>query len=316
MLLLLLTLGLCAQRGFWEALKHRVAPQHWKSAWGRLAFLLLLTSTSLAQAFPPRPPRSTGQKTYELSFSTRSDLSNGEVLQGATLSGIRFIFTSPTGSASTSDIAGVAQVCFWRDEIFVTCGHNSQPMTAGAFYFRLAKGAGEKIAILAGTPTRSAALGTHSITQEVMTPDGAFETDTATFTVRDTGKHDLDNLERPGPPQIMGLERPGAKLVDVAFSPSDGKTTEDFLRDLDSNDPHFMAIITDQMTYSVYRMNGACGSATWSPTRIASGIAAMSYNDDSIVGGKTYCYAVTAMDSITALESDYSNKVTAVIPSP
>ncbi len=64
--------------------------------------------------------------------------------------------------------------------------------------------------------------------------------------------------------------------------------------------------------YGVYRGSGAC-SAGMAMTKIATGVAALTYTDSSIASG-TYCYAVTAT-APGAGESAQSNQVPATIPS-
>jgi fibronectin type 3 domain-containing protein len=64
--------------------------------------------------------------------------------------------------------------------------------------------------------------------------------------------------------------------------------------------------------YNIYR-----GTVSGGPyTRINSAVDAAPYDTDStVVGGQTYYYVVTAVDSSGA-ESAYSNQTQAVIPSP
>jgi hypothetical protein len=225
------------------------------------------------------PPRLTvpSKKIYSLSFTASSDLSGGEVLQGAVLSGIRYVFTSLAGSAGTFNIPGVSKVCFWLDRVFIACAYRSNaetatifpPGTEAAFLFRGAKSA--------SWDTTKISPGTHQIVQKVTTGGGITETDTASFTVSNRAK--------------------------------------DFLGDLERHGTELMTLSSDPVVFNVYRMNGACGG-TWSPTRIASGLPETqpSYTDTTVAAGQTYCYAVTEVDKITAQESLYSPKVTAVIP--
>lgn len=72
---------------------------------------------------------------------------------------------------------------------------------------------------------------------------------------------------------------------------------------------------TNAVTYNVYRATGACGGTFGAAsTRLASGLAAAAYTDTTVASGTTYCYAVTQIDSVTALPSPLSSLVPAVIP--
>lgn len=70
---------------------------------------------------------------------------------------------------------------------------------------------------------------------------------------------------------------------------------------------------TNGVTYNVYRQTGACGSS-FSGNRIASGLGGTSYTDSTVLSGTSYCFAVTQVDSVNALQSVNSNLVTATIP--
>jgi hypothetical protein len=64
------------------------------------------------------------------------------------------------------------------------------------------------------------------------------------------------------------------------------------------------------VTYSVYRATVAGGPYT----RIASGLAGLTFTDSSVAAGTTYFYVVTATNA--AGESGNSNEATAIIPTP
>lgn len=71
------------------------------------------------------------------------------------------------------------------------------------------------------------------------------------------------------------------------------------------------ASVTPGVAYNVYRSTtpGACGT-----TKVGSGIAAVTFNDTTVVNGATYNYAISAQNA--GGESACSNEVQAVIPSP
>ncbi len=78
--------------------------------------------------------------------------------------------------------------------------------------------------------------------------------------------------------------------------------------------------------------NGESSRYEWQTTRVRAGLEPLpsgsgyarlnsvltpgsNYVDFAVVSGQTYYYVVTAVDT-TGLESEYSNQVTAVIPTP
>jgi hypothetical protein len=70
---------------------------------------------------------------------------------------------------------------------------------------------------------------------------------------------------------------------------------------------------TNPVTYTVFRAAGACsGSSAFAS--IYSGVATTSKTDSPVTSGASYCYAVKAIDSVTAVPSTFSNSVTAVVP--
>lgn len=67
---------------------------------------------------------------------------------------------------------------------------------------------------------------------------------------------------------------------------------------------------TNPITYSIYRATVNGGPYT----RIAASINPTNYIDTAVTSGTTYYYVVAAVDQVTALQSGFSNQVTAVIP--
>jgi fibronectin type 3 domain-containing protein len=64
--------------------------------------------------------------------------------------------------------------------------------------------------------------------------------------------------------------------------------------------------------YNVYRAGQSGGPYTLLNSALVSGTT---YTDPTVQPGQTYYYVATAMDSAN-LESQYSNQVKAVVPSP
>ena len=60
------------------------------------------------------------------------------------------------------------------------------------------------------------------------------------------------------------------------------------------------------VTYRVYRANGACPQPPASFVQIAAGITGTTYDDNTVSGGSTYAYVVTAID-VNGIESGFSN---------
>jgi hypothetical protein len=84
----------------------------------------------------------------------------------------------------------------------------------------------------------------------------------------------------------------------------------------DTYDPHavtltWVASTTPNVTYSVYRSEAAGGPYSV----IKAGVKILSFFDPNVVAGRTYYYAVTAVDP-SGTASVYSNQATATIPTP
>jgi fibronectin type 3 domain-containing protein len=68
---------------------------------------------------------------------------------------------------------------------------------------------------------------------------------------------------------------------------------------------------TDIVGYNVYRSTVSGSSYT---KLTSSTVSTESYTDETVVGGTTYYYVVTAVNS-SSVESAYSSQVTATVPS-
>jgi hypothetical protein len=69
-----------------------------------------------------------------------------------------------------------------------------------------------------------------------------------------------------------------------------------------------------QTTYNVYRLSVACPtSPAFAKPALVTGLAVLTDIDTAVTSG-SYCYAVTAV--VNAVESGYSNAVTANVPFP
>ena len=119
-----------------------------------------------------------GTATYALSVSTQSNRSGGIALNGATLSGNAYVFTSLASQLTNFNPTGITQVCFWLDNVSMS-GAATHCESAVPYDY-----AGS-VSTATANPWNTAAVsnGTHSITQLVTLSAGGSETDTATFTV-------------------------------------------------------------------------------------------------------------------------------------
>ncbi|MGB9405461.1 MAG: IPT/TIG domain-containing protein [Candidatus Acidiferrales bacterium] len=118
---------------------------------------------------------------YALSFSISSDRDYAIGLQGATLQGYAYVFTSLASQLTNFNPTGIMQVSYWLDNSAMT-GAPIHTGSAVPYDF-----AGE-VTILStvvanGWNTNTIADGTHTITQLVSESDGTSEADTATFTI-------------------------------------------------------------------------------------------------------------------------------------
>jgi hypothetical protein len=117
--------------------------------------------------------------TYALSVSSNSNRSGGTALNGATLTGTEYIFTSMASSLTNYNPTGITRVCYWLDNTAMSGGAmHCEGIVPYDF-------AGTASNIAYGNPwsTTTLANGTHTITQVVTKTSGAMETDTASFKI-------------------------------------------------------------------------------------------------------------------------------------
>src|SRR6266542_1351508 len=137
-------------------------------------FAVLLLSIGLAQA-------TAHAATYALSVSSSSSRSGAIALQGATLSGNAYIFTSLASQLTNFNPSGIAGVCFWLDNTAMsgTANHCES-------YLPYDFGSTGDTSNSTANPwnTTSIGNGTHTMTQKVTLSAGGSEVDTASFTVQ------------------------------------------------------------------------------------------------------------------------------------
>lgn len=121
---------------------------------------------------PPPPPTSGG---YALSLSANSARTGAVNLNGSTVKGIVFIFTSSAAALNNSNPAGVASVCYWLD-VSTTA---AATWCEGGAAWDFMGGA----ALANGWASTSVPNGAHALTQRVVPIVGTPEIDTASFTV-------------------------------------------------------------------------------------------------------------------------------------
>jgi hypothetical protein len=99
-------------------------------------------------------------------------------LNGATVKGVVYIFTSTAADATNMNPAGVASVCYWLDNVSMT---GAARWCEGGAPWDFTGSASATTA----NPWSSATIpnGTHTITQKVAPAVGVAEVDTASFTV-------------------------------------------------------------------------------------------------------------------------------------
>ena len=128
---------------------------------------------------------------YALSVSTNSNHSSAIALQGATLSGNVYVFTSSATKLQNYDPSGIAHVCYWLDNPSMTgTARHCEYYMPYDFISSV-----NNTASSPGNPwnTAQVAKGTHTITQAVTLSAGGSEVDTATFSVQ-TGATNLVSL--------------------------------------------------------------------------------------------------------------------------
>ena len=136
------------------------------------------TTTGGTLTLTPAPITSSS---YTLSTSIASDRSRGDVLQGGTLMGSAFIFTSPAAQPANFNPTGITQVCFWLDN---TAMSGTATHCESAVPYDYVSSASTALGIAWDTTT--VADGAHTITQKVTRSNNTTEVVTATFTVQNS----------------------------------------------------------------------------------------------------------------------------------
>ena len=123
-----------------------------------------------------------GAATYGLSVSTQSNRNGGVALQGATVGGSVYVFTSPASQPANFNPTGISGVCFWLDNPSMSGPANHCEAAVPYDY------AGSASTTIANPwNTTAVANGTHTITQLVTLSAGGTQTSTATFTISNAG---------------------------------------------------------------------------------------------------------------------------------
>jgi hypothetical protein len=119
---------------------------------------------------------------YALSVSISSDRNYASGLQGASLAGLTYVFTSPASQLTNFSPSGITSVSYWLDNPSMT----GSPMhTQSVTPYDFAGPSNTPAAGLAKPwDTTTVPDGTHTITQSVLQSNGSTEVDTATFTVQ------------------------------------------------------------------------------------------------------------------------------------
>jgi hypothetical protein len=144
--------------------------------------------------------------TYAMSVSTQANRSGAVALNGGTLSGDAYVFTSHASR-------GINQVCYWLDN---TAMSGTATRCASITPYDFAGSVSNSLA----NPWNTAVLanGTHTITQFVTKSSGRTETDTATFTIQNGGSTPaLAPTPTPAPLSMTTSSLPNGS-VKVAYS--------------------------------------------------------------------------------------------------
>src|SRR6266511_6479085 len=119
--------------------------------------------------------------TYALSVSASSNRSGAIALQGPTLAGDQYIFTSLASALTNYAPPGIKKVCYWLDNVAMS--GTATHCETGVPYDYAGSVSGSSNSAAKPWNTTQVANGTHSITQLVTLSAGGTETDTANFTV-------------------------------------------------------------------------------------------------------------------------------------
>jgi len=177
------------------------------------------TKTAVLTINPP------GTATYALSVSTQSNRSGGIALDGATLAGNAYVFTSLASQLTNFNPTGITQVCFWLDNASMSGAATHCESAVPYDYVSSAS-------TTTANPwnTTAVANGTHTITQLVSLSAGGAETDTATFTVSNAGLS-LQALSL-NPTTVGGGQASTATVTLTSAAPAGGAAVS-----VSSNDP-------------------------------------------------------------------------------
>ncbi len=175
----------------------------------------------------PRESRA-ATPTYALSVSTSSNHSNALALQGATLSGNVYIFTSYASNLRNYDPSGIRKVCYWLDN---TAMNGTATLCDSYKPYDFAGSVNNNSTSLAKAwNTTKVGNAAHTITQSVKLSNDASEVDTATFTVSNpTVSLSTTSLVFPGqivgtpsPPQSVTLTNSGTAPLTISGITSTG----------------------------------------------------------------------------------------------
>ena len=147
--------------------------------WFQARHASIVTAMAVLTVFGTLAASFAEAQTYALSVSTNSNHSGGKALQGATLSGSAYVFTSYATNLQNYHPTGITSVCFWLD-------NPSRSGTATHCEYSVPYDYISSASTTVANPwnTKLVSNGTHSITQAVTKSAGGTEVDTATFTVQ------------------------------------------------------------------------------------------------------------------------------------
>jgi hypothetical protein len=179
----------------------------WSRFTGAAAVLLLTLRLASVTAYAAN---------YALSVSTNSNRSAAIGLQGASLSGNVYIFTSSASNATNFNLSGISTVCFWRDNVAMS-GTATHCEARVPYDFA---GSNDTLGVAKAWSTTAVANGTHSITQKVTLSTGATEVDTATFTINNP----LPGLQSLGlsPATVAGGQNSTGTVTLTGAAPAGG----------------------------------------------------------------------------------------------
>jgi hypothetical protein len=122
--------------------------------------------------------RAQANPVYALSVSSNANRSSAVALQGATLSGSIYVFTSYAANLQNFNPTGISKVCYWFDNPSMT-GTATHCESYVPYDFTGTASGGTEFP----WGTSSVASGTHTITQSVTFSSGGNEIDSAAFSV-------------------------------------------------------------------------------------------------------------------------------------